>query len=46
VANSFTVSFSGDPGNFPNDTYDYLVLGDGVVITDPNNMEITYYKKQ
>jgi hypothetical protein len=46
VANTFTVTFSDDTINLPNDTYDYLVLGDGVVITDPNDMEITYYEKQ
>jgi hypothetical protein len=46
VANNFTVSNSSDPLSFQNDIYDYLVLGDGVVITDPDDMEITYYEKQ
>jgi hypothetical protein len=48
VAGTFDVTSSSDPdpGDFPNGTYEYLVLGDGVVITDPNDMEITYYDKQ
>jgi len=46
VLGNFEVTSSTDPVDFPNGTYNYLVLGDGVVITDPNDMEITYYDKQ
>jgi hypothetical protein len=46
VVGTFTITSSSDPADLPNDTYDYIVLGDGVVITDPNDMDITYYLKQ